>query len=62
MYDFAANPMKLQRAIVLAGPDGDVKAEYIKLGGLLAVGHEEDAPVVEEVVVEAPKVKKAKKK
>lgn len=60
MYDFSTNPIKLQRAIVLAGPEGDVKAEYIKLGGLLASGHKVDAPVVEEV--EAPKEKKTKKK
>lgn len=64
MYDFAANPMKLQRAIVLAGPDGDVKAEYIKLGGLLVEGHEPHTAVVadeEEVTIAVTKPKKEKK-
>jgi hypothetical protein len=65
MYDFATNPLKLQRAIVLAGPDGDVKAEYIKLGGLLASGHEPttvQVVVEEEVTVGATKPKKTKNK
>lgn len=49
-YAFAANPEKLQRAIAKVGRDeAAVKAEYIKLGGLIVAGYED-----EEVVVEAP--------
>lgn len=49
-YPFAANPFKLQRAIAAVGRDeAAVKAEYIKLGGLIVAGYED-----EEVVVEAP--------
>lgn len=48
-YAFAANPYKLQRAIAAVGRDEAlVKAEYIKLGGLLVEGYAPD------VVVEAP--------
>jgi len=48
-YAFAANPFKLQRAIAAVGRDEAlVKAEYIKLGGLLVEGYGPD------VVVEAP--------
>jgi len=48
-YAFAANPFKLQRAIAAVGRDeAAVKAEYIKLGGLLVEGYGPD------VVVEAP--------
>jgi len=48
-YAFAANPYKLQRAIAAVGRnEALVKAEYIKLGGLLVEGYGPD------VVVEAP--------
>lgn len=71
-YAFAANPFKLQRAIAAVGKDEAlVKAEYIKLGGLLVEGHEPHVAVTHEVdettVAETPvypakKEKKAKKK
>lgn len=45
-YSFAANPFKLQRAIAAVGRDeAAVKAEYIRLGGLLVDGHEPDVAV-----------------
>jgi len=76
-YHFAVNKMKLQRAIASVGADEEaVRAEYEKIGGLIAPGFEREAPVVapepvveDEVkepaeVVEAPMPKKraAKKK
>lgn len=69
-YAFAANPEKLQRAIAAVGRDeAAVKAEYIKLGGLL-IGEPEPVeaphPVTQEpeiVEAEEPaKVLPAKKK
>lgn len=45
-YAFAANPFKLQRAIAAVGRDeAAVKAEYIRLGGLLVDGHGPDVAV-----------------
>jgi len=77
-YAFAANPFKLQRAIATVGrEEAAVKAEYIRLGGLLVEGHEpeivEEPVVIEEVaetfaenieapVEPSPKPKKAAKK
>lgn len=57
-YTWAANPFKLQRAIAAVGrEDAAVKAEYVKLGGLLIEDSELEvvAPVaVEETAVELP--------
>lgn len=45
-FKFAANPFKLQRAIAAVGRDeAAVKAEYIRLGGLLVDGHGPDTAV-----------------
>lgn len=65
---WAANEMKLRRAQALCGKDAseaDVKAQYVKLGGLLINVPEEavEEPTKEETpeVVETPKKKTGKK-
>lgn len=76
MYDFAENPLKLQRAIAETTrenggktPDAEiVQARYIALGGKIVAGTVETPKAVEpletkeEVKEEVKKVKKAKKK
>lgn len=57
-YPWAANVFKLQRAIAAAGPDESaIKAEYVKMGGLL-IGDPEPTVAavhtVEEVTVSEP--------
>lgn len=75
-YPWAANVFKLQRAIAAAGPDeAAIKAEYVKMGGLLigdpeptvAVVHTQEEitvsePTFAEKVEEEPKPKKVAKK
>lgn len=46
-YDWAANPQKLARVIGIGGDEAVIKANYIKIGGLLT-------PEYQETLVEIP--------
>lgn len=57
MYNFASNKSKLARAIgalPLGASEERVKAEYIRIGGLLS--NESNTMNEEEVIVETPEV------
>lgn len=65
MYTFAANKVKLQRAIAAVGPEAteeEVKAKYVEFGGLVIeeTFAAKEAPEAAEAPAEKPK--KTKKK
>jgi hypothetical protein len=60
-YGWAASALKLARAkaVVKSGNEDEVKAEYIRIGGLVN-DYEVIAPVVEEKVEKKEEVKESK--